>query len=1844
MLNRYFGGDEKRARRTTTAKRSTSPIGSIDRLLSASVAFDLEIFEQEDGTIHLRDATAFSADLLPEMAAGRRGMSAGRIAAELRRGRFIIGHNAAVHDIPKLECLTGHALEDLQLIDTLWLSPLAFPDRPSHALRKSYLSETSLADPVMDALETIALLRDEAESISKMEHDWLNTLRWLCGLNTRHAGYAAFFDAALGRQSEPFDRSIEAARPVIGAIAHLFQGQVCTQGLHDQLVRAFETMNGWPLAWALSWVRHRSDRPAPAEWLLKGDLGFQESLDDLGRRRCSLSSCRRCRQHKTSLESMKHWFPPAESETPRFQPPYDEAGVAYQQRVMDAALARRSALGILPTGTGKSRCFQVAALEHHARTGDLTVVVSPLKALMEDQAKKAEDEGLPGIARLHSDLDIITRDAILSEIREGRTALLYLAPESLGARQARAALGSRRIGTWVFDEAHCIPAWGKGFRGDYRRAPKWIAECGARGSEKAAILCLTATARPETQKDIQEAFKSGMGRSLAIIDGGAERPNLTYRVVSREGEIHEQLNDMLLDPKLLPEGGQAIVYAYSRKDTEQIAAKLRELGHSVAFYHAERTAEDKARVERNFARGNIRTIVSTIAFGMGVDCPRVRLVLHTGPSASIEAYAQEAGRAGRDKEPATCIFLHDPEEHDRRLALCAQGHLNKEDIDAVLAYVLDIQRRVRRKANPFPPISLPYRAVAEDVLGFLKDSSYERAEELQTSRVDRIVDELEAHGLIRKVRVQSGYSHLKVKAEILAALRDGHNGLSRTQAKIVQYLAGQAARGEEPQLPDDLEELAAICGLKKAGRLKTVRNAVGALRDRRRLLHFDKSVDITLGGARTASDLISAWAEKIEAVAEAIIGIFAARAEEEDEIASDADQDIEKGNFADRQAPRPLQITLASLLQKAQHALAEENRLTAKDALLLLEELRKLRLIGLKTSPAGLTRNLAIFAPELDPENMRDRLAQHRAQTKRVLAVLSRLSDDERHLHIETDRLADDVAGFDMDIEQVWRAPDGKALTPGQSERLVRRHLRLLARIKAIDISAGLYEQSEAIFVEVARRDSNLNVRSYTQEMFRTGVQAFQEDEIRQLHLVDGYARKVLDAPDKAPALLTEYFAKPAIESLETFFEGEELKVVRENRAAPVQRQIELRGRLDPEQSKIVHDDTSLKDLLVLAGPGAGKTRVLVERIVWLVGVERVPPDQILALCYNRRAAEEIRARLRAKSALGRRGAVVSVYTYHSFALQVLGKSFTELSDDVVGEEVGQSDREVDSGRKASAFDRFLADASARLTRQREEGGNLSDLILRRFRWVFVDEFQDVTEDSFALIKEISQQSQKKAAREARSAADLVDVRFVAVGDDDQNIYDFGGASGQHIRAFDQLFNTPKNTPELTWNYRSSGAILRVAADIISRCSDRMKTREIEIDPGRADDPLEGRYHRERDPDLGRVTILKNAQPDIESQSALATAELLRLRAAVGKNDWRWASTAVLVRRRAHIPVVERALAGAGIEVSRDLQGLVPMARVKEAVMVREWLERMERRGRTITPEEIKQAADGLEAHFASRWARAVALWLREYLRDYLGAVQEAQREEGPENENTPAISPRLVLEEFVEWSHGWRPEQNGVMVLTAHSSKGLEFDNVVLCDCAWMHGDYLRDADRRLFYVAATRARHSLSLVSSSLMSPTMQMISGESADHVAVLDLKPHQPALEAQLRLPLTPCSVRDVFLSFPAWDGPGCYQTEATRRKTKEIIARLKPGDRIRICKTQNHSDRNPWHVFAPCEDGWHRIGKMQRSFTPDVPGTELHAEAFALVLWRKSDSGGAHRDRIFLDQWYTVIPEWSAARD
>ncbi len=312
-----------------------------------------------------------------------------------------------------------------------------------------------------------------------------------------------------------------------------------------------------------------------------------------------------------------------------------------QKPLVEALLAGRDAIGILPTGGGKSLCYQMPAL---LGTG-LTVVVSPLIALMKDQVDGLRRRGIAGAAEIHSHLPPGEGARRMREAAAGRIRLLYLSPERLAAPGTVAALRRAGVARFVVDEAHCISHWGHDFRPDYLALAAHAGELGA-----GATLALTATATPRVRAEIAERL--GL-RSPCLIVNPFDRPNLFLG--AREVREEEKVRSAA---RVLGPEGAAIVYVGRKKDTVEVARQLSALGIPSVPYHGGMDRGDRSRNQDAWIRGKARVVVGTVAFGMGIDKPDVRAVVHLHLPGSLEAYYQEIGRAGRDGAPARCWLLH----------------------------------------------------------------------------------------------------------------------------------------------------------------------------------------------------------------------------------------------------------------------------------------------------------------------------------------------------------------------------------------------------------------------------------------------------------------------------------------------------------------------------------------------------------------------------------------------------------------------------------------------------------------------------------------------------------------------------------------------------------------------------------------------------------------------------------------------------------------------------------------------------------------------------------------------------------------------------------------------------------------------------------------------------------------------------------------------------------------------------------------------------------------------------------------------------------------------------------
>ncbi|MDA0769970.1 MAG: DNA helicase RecQ [Chloroflexi bacterium] len=311
-----------------------------------------------------------------------------------------------------------------------------------------------------------------------------------------------------------------------------------------------------------------------------------------------------------------------------------------QEEVIASVLDGKDTLVLMPTGGGKSMCYQLPAL----KLGGLTLVISPLIALMKDQVDALKSNGIAA-EYINSTLSVVEIRRVQTQAQEGKLKILYIAPERLAQDAFRKFLKGLEVSLIAIDEAHCISEWGHDFRPDYRNLKSLRQEF-----SNVPVIALTATATQKVREDIvtQLALKNPK-----VFLASFNRANLTYRVMPKRNSY-----EALLAALAKIKGESVIVYCFSRKDTEELAADLRDDGYDAAAYHAGLNNDLRQKTQERFIRDEVPIIAATIAFGMGIDKPDVRLVAHYDLPKSLEGYYQETGRAGRDGLPSECVLFY----------------------------------------------------------------------------------------------------------------------------------------------------------------------------------------------------------------------------------------------------------------------------------------------------------------------------------------------------------------------------------------------------------------------------------------------------------------------------------------------------------------------------------------------------------------------------------------------------------------------------------------------------------------------------------------------------------------------------------------------------------------------------------------------------------------------------------------------------------------------------------------------------------------------------------------------------------------------------------------------------------------------------------------------------------------------------------------------------------------------------------------------------------------------------------------------------------------------------------
>lgn len=1500
---------------------------------------------------------------------------------------YLLGHNLLAHDLEMCR-LVNASLPFLQkpAIDTLLLSPLAFPENPYHHLVKDYkLVRDSINDPLADARIALALFAEQYAALQN--NPALSFYAYCFSGNPLYAGTQQAL-MSMGAQELPIGQLFDRFKD-------LTDEQVC-DGAFKNIVLHYlpNPQTRINLAYCLAWLSVSGGNSVLPLWVRHRFPEVPEILKQLRDTPCESPSCRYCRQTHNPDTQLQNFFGFS-----CFRPqPSTEQGKSLQQAIVQSAMTDKSLLAILPTSGGKSLCFQLPALVRYQRRGVLTVVVSPLQALMKDQVDNLRHKtGAPNVAALYGLLTAPERGDVLNKVRLGDIGILYVSPEQLRNRSFKNAITQREIGCWVFDEAHCLSKWGHDFRPDYLYAARFIKEFA--DQQKTAlppVQCFTATAKQDVKDEICTYFQAQLEQPLLLFEGGVERNNLEFSVqtvnaVDKYARIHALLLDRLSDTE-----GSAIIYCAKRVQTENLAEFLQQQQWSVAAFHAGKDAAEKKHLQENFISGTTRVITATNAFGMGIDKDNVRLVIHADIPGSLENYLQEAGRAGRDQHVAECILLYDEQDIETQFKISASSQVQQRDI----AQILRGLRKSKKDADGNIVIttgellrddavetSFQYGDYGVDTkmltaLAWLERAGFIERNENRTQGFQGrpLVNNLEeAEQKIQRLKLPQRQKQrwLAILRELMNA--DESDGLNTDDLALLSEFADDE-QDKKTSHTASQQVMITLYDMAQAGLIK--QNLILTAHIRYKIAN---SSSIMLG--------------KICQLESAFIGLL-----------REQSPDTENEN---------LTISLRPLNQQLLNAGLETNT----DRLRLL-------LISLSQDGRGLAAkkgSLTLHYRGLDHYGLKLQRSWHDLQVtaeRRQQVAETVLNGILARVPENTAASADVLVSFSMD--DLLAAVQGDIMLFSLIKdplAAVERALNFLHEQNIITLQHGLGVFRPAMNIQVLPEAKG---RGYYKSDYEPLAQHYGERAF-QIHVINEYAQLALEKIQHALNYVGFYFEQDKAAFVKRYFADR--KEILE-RATSQQSFQKIIGALNPEQSALVinQDDSNL---LILAGAGSGKTRVVVHRCAYLLRVKRVPASAILVLCFNRNAVSELKRRL--IHLVGDDAKGLLVQTYHGLSLQLTGRAVDYSHDNTVN------------------FEEIIQQAVSLLKGESDvlgvEADEVRDRLLAGYRYILVDEYQDIDEDQYQLI----------AALTGRTSSEEHKLCILAVGDDDQNIYGFRGANLRFIRQFQNDYTAREHY--LVENYRSSGHIIAATNALIQHNQERMKQHQpIRINAARKKHAAGGDWEHKDKVLRGRVQKLRCA--NASQQAAAVLDELTRLQRLDSALDW--TQCAVLAKEWRPLNAVRELLEQHAIPISIALpkNKKIRLSRVRE---IAQFLAEVKQQPPRSASDWLAYIAENYSQQTDNPWIsilqNSVNLWQQE-----------------TNDIAMPANMTRQFLYEILHELQSDCRLGQGVFLSTMHSAKGMEFAHVIILDNDWSKGE--QEEQRRLLYVAMTRAKETLCLL----------------------------------------------------------------------------------------------------------------------------------------------------------------------
>ena len=1221
------------------------------------------------------------------------------LIAFLKDVDFLCGHNIIQHDI---KYLFGEKQIRWQLVDTLFVSPLLFPERPYHRLLKNdKLVSDQMNNPVNDCIKAKDLLMDEVGRWNNLSNAKKTIYASLLIQYPAFSGFLKFVHA-----------TAENSRLIEDLIQSEYHGKICENCNIEQIIN----IQPCELAYALALIDTTDYRSITPSWVLHTFPNVEYVIRLLRHTRCSYG-CAYCSNLLDAHTNLKRFFGYDQFRTYEGEP--------LQETAVRAAIDGKSLLAIFPTGGGKSLTFQLPALIEGQTVHGLTVVISPLQSLMKDQVDNLAQRGITDAVTINGLLDPISRSEAIQRVIDGDASLLYIAPEMLRSKTIEKILISRHVVRFVIDEAHCFSSWGQDFRVDYMYIGKFISQYQKKKNltKPIPVSCFTATAKQKVVQDICDYFKRTLNLDLQIYASMAARTNLRYSVIhaDTDEEKYQKLR-MLIAESDCP----VIVYVSRTKRTRQLADKLSRDGYKALPFNGKMDADEKVRNQESFMNDMVRIIVATSAFGMGVDKQDVGLVIHYDISDSLENYVQEAGRAGRDPHlEARCFVLYSDDDLDKHFILLNQTKLSISEIQQVWKAIKDLtKQRIRICCSA---LEIARKAGWDDSVSDIE------------TRVRTALSALEQAGYIERgnniPHVYATGITVKNLDEARKRITDSilfENQEVEKAIRIIKSLISQkyVTKAQDAEAESRVDYLADMLGL--------TRNEVVSNVERMRqegILADSKDISAYINDEGTSEKISRSKLERFLKLEQYILNLIPDDSlrisykqlndnAQKEGVVTATEKDIRtllyflciKGYTRKKEdAGRNVEITLQSDIQS------------------ILRRFEK-------------RRDICIYAIEWLYKNISHIQKEDVKKNGIQFSVVELLNDYKKNNLF--------ASNYEVQLDDIEEA------------------LLYLSKIDSLKLEGGFLVLYNAMDI---RRIKDNKLR-YKQEDYRM-LSEFYRQKIQQVHIVGEYANLMVRDYHAALQYVQDYFQMDYKRFIAKYFKEERAKEIERN-LTPAKYE-KIFGALSVRQNNIISDKES-RCIVVAAGPGSGKTRVLVHKLASLLLMEDVKHEQLLMLTFSRAAAIEFKTRL--MQLIGNAAHFVEIKTFHSYCFDLLGK-------------IGNLDEAKD----------VVACAAQMIGAGEVEPSRIAKTVL------VIDEAQDMSEEEYALIQALMGANEE--------------MRVIAVGDDDQNIYEFRGSDSRFMA---HLLKQPNSRLiEMTENYRSSKRVVDFANTFVRGIRNRMKRSPI---------------------------------------------------------------------------------------------------------------------------------------------------------------------------------------------------------------------------------------------------------------------------------------------------------------------------------------------------------------------------------------------------------------------------------